>query len=116
MVHGVEENTSLQTALRAIGDRFTILTDELRTSNRLTDRAADARLEAGALLARIASVLERQAGELDEVTRTHVKSLDLVVGRLIEDAARGRDQAVAEIRDEIRLLARTLSVIGDRER
>ena len=34
----------------------------------------------------------------------------------LEDAARGRDQAVAEIRDEIRLLARTLSVIADRER
>ena len=107
---------SYVTALRTIGDRLTSLTDELRTSNRLTDRAADARLEAGALLARIASGLERQAGDLDEVTRTHVKSLDLVVGRLIEDAARGRDQAVAEIRDEIRLLARTLSVIADRER
>jgi hypothetical protein len=116
MVHGVDENASLQTALRAIGDRLTSLTDELHTSNRLIDRAADARLEARALLTRIASVLERQAGELDEVTRTHVKSLDLVVGRLIEDAARGRDRAVAEIRDEIRLLARTLSVIADRER
>ena len=116
VAHGVDENASLQAALRAIGDRLTSLTDEVRTSNRLTDRAADARLEARALLTRIASGVERQAGELDEVTRTQVKNLDLVVGRLIEDAARGRDRSVAEIRDEIRLLARTLSVIADRER
>ena len=43
-------------------------------------------------------------------------SLRLVVQKFIEDGAKDRDRAVTEIRNEIRLLARTLSVIADRER
>jgi hypothetical protein len=69
------------------------------------------------VLDRIATVLERhQGGGLDEATRAHLKTLALGIGRLIEDGARERDRAVSEIRNEIRLLARTLSVIADRER
>jgi hypothetical protein len=67
------------------------------------------------VLKRIASALERQGG-LDEAMRGHLKSVDLGVTRLVEDGGRGRERAVAELRDEIRLLARTLSVIADRER
>ncbi len=38
------------------------------------------------------------------------------IAKMVEDGSRDRDRAVAEIRNEIRLLARTLSVIADRER
>jgi hypothetical protein len=116
MVHAADDGASLHTALRAIGDRLASLADQLRTSNKLTDQAVDTQLETKAVLKRIASALEGQATGHDEVTRALVKSLDLSVGRLLEDGTRGRDQAVAEIRDEIRLLARTLSAIADRER
>ena len=116
MVRAVDDDASLQAALRTIGDRLTSLTEELRTTNRLTDRGGDTQRDTKAELTRIANLLEHQAGGLDEVARAQVKTLELSVGRLIEDGARGRDRAVTEIRDEIRLLARTLSVIADRER
>jgi hypothetical protein len=120
MVHVADDNSSLRAALRTLGDRLGGLADELRARNRLADPAAEAHVETQALLKRIASALERQlerqAGGLDEATRAHLKSLEVGIGRLVEDGARERDRAVAEIRSEIRLLARTLSVIADRER
>ena len=116
MVRTVDDDASLQTTLRTIGDGLTNLTEELRTSNRLTDRVGETQGDAKAELTRIARLLEQQVGALDEVVRAQVKTLELSVGRLIEDGARGRERAVSEIRDEIRLLARTLSVIADRER
>ena len=116
MVRTVDDDASLQTTLRTIGDGLTNLTEELRTGNRLTDRVGETQGDAKAELTRIARLLEQQVGALDEVVRAQVKTLELSVGRLIEDGARGRERAVTEIRDEIRLLARTLSVIADRER
>lgn len=116
IVRLADDNASLQAALRTLGDRVGGLADELHTRNSLVDPAAEAQRETRAVLERIASVLERQGGGLDEATRTHLKSLAVGIGRLIEDGARERDRAVTEIRNEIRLLARTLSVIADRER
>ncbi|MEO6027538.1 MAG: flagellar motor protein MotA [Candidatus Binatia bacterium] len=46
----------------------------------------------------------------------HLRSFEVAVARLTDEASRGRERAVDEIRDEIRLLARTLSAIADRER
>ncbi len=109
MVRLSDDTANLQAALRA-------LTDELHTRNRLADPAVGGQLETRALLERIATVLERQGAGLDEATRAHLKSLAVGIGRLLEDGARDRDRAVTEIRNEIRLLARTLSVIADRER
>jgi hypothetical protein len=116
MVRAVDDGASLQAALRTIGDRLSSLTDELHANNRLTDRANNIERDTTAELTKIASLLEQRPSGLDDVTRAHVRSLDLSVGRLIEDGTRGRDRAVAEIRDEIRLLAQTLSVIADRQR
>jgi hypothetical protein len=68
------------------------------------------------VLQQIASTLERQTGVQSETTGAQLRSFELGVTRLIDEAARGRAQVVDEIRDEIRLLARTLSAIVDRER
>jgi hypothetical protein len=111
-----DDNSSLQAALRALGDRLSALTDELRTRNSQLDPSPGVQLETRVALERIATVLERQGAGLDEATRAHLKTLAGGIGRLIEDGAKERDRAVTEIRNEIRLLARTLSVIADRER
>jgi hypothetical protein len=117
MVRQADDNANVQTALRTLGDRLGALVDELHVRNSLVDPGADLQIQTRAVLDRIATVLERQqGGGLDEATREHLKTLTLGIGRLIEDGARERDRAVAEIRNEIRLLARTLSVIADRER
>jgi len=116
MVRLSDDNASLQEALRMIGDRLSTLTHELHTRNSLIDPAAGPQLHTHAVLERIASLLERQGTGLDEATREHLKTLAVGIGRLIEDGAKERDRAVTEIRNEIRLLARTLAVIADRER
>lgn len=89
--------------------------------------------DGGAAPSYLCALLEKTATNLDELQRrvgrlldqnadggaalrTHLEGLQRAVDRLTEDGARGRDRAVAEMRDEIRLVARTLSVLADRER
>jgi hypothetical protein len=82
----IEESARVHTALRAVGERLAGLTDEIRVAS------------------------------FDDPMRTHLRSLDLTLTQLVEDAARGRDHAVDELRKEIRLLSRTLAALAERER
>jgi len=116
MVRLSDDNASLQEALRMLGHRLSALADELHARNSLVDPAGEAQLRMGAVLERIASVLERQGAGIDDATREHLRILAVGIDRLIEDGAKDRERAVTDIRNEIRLLARTLSVIADRER
>jgi membrane associated rhomboid family serine protease len=116
MARGVEASSSVNAAVLALGERLASLTDELRAKNGVVESAADAQIETRGLLKRIAGTLEAQGGGLDDATRMHLRNIDRAVARLVEDEAQGRERAIAEVRSEIRLLARTLSVIADRER
>ena len=116
MHRGIEESSGVNTAVLALGERLASLTDALRATHAIAERAADAQVETRGLLKHIAAALDAQNGGGDETTHSHLRSIDRAVARLIEDGSEGRDRAVAEVRSEIRLLARTLSVIADRER
>ena len=105
----LDDGASVHAALRVLTDRLLGLTEELRARNGDAALAADSQRETRVLLTRIVGALEGRAGRLDDALGAHLE-------RLLEDGARGRDHAVAEIRHEIRLLARTLSAIADRER
>ena len=111
-----EESARVNGTLRSLGERLASLTDELHARGAKTESSSGAEVEAAVLLKRIASAVEAQNNGFDDSMRAHLRSLDLTLGQLVEEGSRGRDHAVAELRNEIRLLARTLSVIADRER
>jgi len=111
-----EESARVNATLRSLGERLAGLADEMRARGGKGETAAVADVEVALLLKRIAGALETRSAGFDDAMRSHLRSLDLNMAQLVEDGARGRDHAVAELRNEIRLLARTLSAIADRER
>ena len=70
----------------------------------------------------IRPVLERLAERadqptvLDEASRSHLRNLDVYLGRLLEEMVAGREQSVNEIRTEFKLLARTIAAVAEHER
>lgn len=116
MVRAADDADRLHDALRQTADRVVGLCDELRARGDTRLSLLDGDAETRSLLQQIATTLDRQAGSLGETVRTHARTLDLGFARVTDDAARGRDRAVDEIRSEIRLLARTLATIAERER
>jgi hypothetical protein len=50
---------------------------------------------------------------MDDATKDHIRNLDVRLERLLSDQSQGRDQMVKEIRNEIRLLARTIAAIAE---
>lgn len=98
-------------ALTALGDRMTMLTDQMRTEQDLMLRLAQAQSDMQPVLQKLADSMG--SGGIDEATRNHIRNLDIYLARLVEESASGRSQMVQELRSEIRLLARTVAARAD---
>ena len=94
-----ESLENLQTTLaRSEDDRRTTTSSILQ----LTER-----------LAALGDQMQRTDGSVDEATRGHIRSLDVHMMRLLEETVNGRNQMVSELRNEIKLLARTVAATAD---
>ena len=54
-----------------------------------------------------------EQAEMLEATKTYLKNIDNTTGLLLEDIRSGRDNSTDEIRQEIRLLARTIAALAE---
>lgn len=94
-----ESLQNLQTTLsRSEDDRRTTTSSILQ----LTER-----------LATLGDQMQRTDGSVDEATRGHIRSLDVHMVRLLEETVNGRNQMVSELRNEIKLLARTVAATAN---
>jgi hypothetical protein len=116
----VEEGRASGTAtLATLAERLTQFTDQLRAQQALLARFAEAQVELKPALTKLSDVIGRggSAGgsALDDTTRDHIRNLDTLMGRLVEDNAAGRAQIIQDVRSEIRLLARTIAALAEQE-
>jgi hypothetical protein len=107
-----EDRGSVARNMTALAERLGTLTDHMRTEQDVLLRLAETHSHIQPLLSRLTEV-DNKAGRLDEVSRGHLRNLDLHVAQLVEEISKGRDMAVHEIRSEIRLLARTIAAIAE---
>lgn len=107
---GEDGRAETSRALVTLTERLTVLTEQMRANNRLMLRVAEGQEGLGPVLARLADA--QASGVMDEATRGHIRNLDILIARLAEDLAQGRAQATAELRNEIKVLTRTIAAIA----
>ena len=104
--------------------------DSLENLQRLLARSEEGRIAGNATLAGLADRLgaigehinagqaqmvrlaENSLGQNDAL-RAHLRNIEAYMARLTEDVAEGRAQSVHDLRNEIRLLARTMAALAD---
>ena len=104
--------------------------DSLESLQRLLTRSEENRIASNTTLASLAERLgtigehmnagqgqmirfaESSLGQ-NEAVRAHLRAIEGYMARLNEELAEGRAQSVAELRNEIRLLARTIAALAD---
>ena len=104
---------STQIALNSLAEQLAGLTDQMRSEQNLANRAVEDNAELRSALNRLAAASESQNTGLDEVSRGHLRNIDVYLQRLLEEVSGGRDQTISEIRSEIKLLARTIAALAD---
>jgi hypothetical protein len=110
LIRGEEDRSQTTEAIQDLGEKLAVLGDQMKAGQDLMIRLGEAQLEMKPVLERLASATEREnAMTLDDVSRGHLRNIDVYTARLLKDAAPGRDMMVEEMRSEIKLLARTIA-------
>ena len=99
--------------LMTLNEKLGTLVDQMRSDQDLMRKIGEAQLEIRPVLAKIA---ESQSGGRDELMRSHLRNIEAYVARLVEESSEGRNRTVEEIRQEIRLVARTIAALAEEER
>lgn len=110
LARSAEESSGAGAAFRQLADRWAVVGDEIARRNAQAEAGGETQRESLQLLRRIAGAVESGRGGVDEATRAQMRSIESALTRLVDESARGRDRALAEIRAEIRLLARTVAI------
>jgi hypothetical protein len=104
--------------LMSLGDKLSTLSDQLRSEQSLLVKLAEAQLAFKTYIDRIDVLVSKQAAPvagLDDVSREHLRKIDVHLGRLVQETVTARDHVSSEIRAEIKLLSRTIAALAAAE-
>ena len=114
LARGEESRISTSAALTQLAEKLTTLSDQMKAEQSLLVKLAQGQVELNPVLARLGDAMASASGGLDEATRSHIRNIEVYLARLLEETSSGRDQAVEELRSEIKLLARTIAAGRDK--
>jgi hypothetical protein len=97
----------LQGAVGLLSQRLAELSDRLAHDQDVVQRMVGGQQE---ILRHLAQRSDTPA--IDSNTRDHIRNTDVQLGRLIEELSRGRNEMVRELRNEIKLVARTIAIVA----
>lgn len=107
---GEDSRIAANTAVVQLTERLGALTDQMRQSQQLLLRLGETQGELRPVLARLA---DANAGGMDEATRAHIRNLELYLARVLEEMQQGRQQMTGELRNEIKILTRTIAALAE---
>jgi hypothetical protein len=115
LARGEDSRASSSANILSLTERLATLTDQMRAEQDLMVKLVENQMEMRPVLERLAERGSQPTG-LDEASRSHLRNLDVYMGRLLEEMVAGREQSVNEIRAEFKLLARTIAAVAENER
>ncbi len=107
---GEERAAQANQAMLALTDRLSLLGETMRANQQLMLRIAEAQSQLVPALQRIAAISDA-GGE-----QNHLRNIEMLLQRLATESEQGRSQSTAELRNEIRVLTRTLAAIAEQPR
>ena len=101
-------------AILALTERLGVFADTMRTNQQLMLRIAETQSALGPALQRLADT--RSEAPTDDVARAHLRNIELYLQRLLTESEQGRTQATSEIRNDLRVLTRTIAGLAEAPR
>ena len=108
--------------LAELNQRLSVLADQMRTEQQIMLRMAEGQRDIAPLIRSVGELASTMNGTgmpgqggMDEASRGHLRNIDASLTRLVSALAANRDDTVREIRNEIKLLAKTIASTAHRE-
>jgi chromosome segregation ATPase len=109
LARGEEDRRESTQAILSLAERLAALGDTMRANQQLMLRIAEGQQSLAPVLARLAD--SRGEGG-DEMARAHLRNIELYLQRLLAEGEQGRLQSTAELRNEIKILTRTIAALA----
>ena len=120
LTKGEESRIATNNSLHQMAEQISTLTDHMRTEQTIMRSMAEGQVNLNDSLRKIAdgSALSSasSSGLDDDATKSHIRSLDIQMGRLVEELSTGRGEIIQQVRSEIKLLARTIAALADKSK
>jgi biopolymer transport protein ExbB/TolQ len=107
LVRGEDGRQQANTAMLALTEKIGMLSDAMRTNQQLMLRIAETQAQLAPALQR----LGERGG--DDGARAHLRNIELYMQRLLTESEQGRVQSTQELRNDIRVLTRTIAALAD---
>ena len=111
-----EGRLAANAGLAALGDRLAQMAEQSRTEQQLMARLAEAQLDMKPALLRFVDAASRAGGGTDDALRGSLRNIEGLMTRLVDETQTGRVQMTQDLRNENRLLARTIAALAEDER
>ena len=111
---GEEGRVQANQAILALTERLGAFADTLRTNQQLMLRIAETQAALGPALQRLAEA--RTETPTDDVARAHLRNIELYLQRMLTESEQGRAQSTSEIRNDLRVLTRTIAGLAEAPR
>lgn len=111
LARGEEGRGQTSQVLATLADRLNTFTDTMRANQQLMLRIAESQQALAPALQRLADSRDSRAS--DEIAHAHLRNIEHALQRLIAESEQGRAQSTSELRNELRVLARTVAALGD---
>ncbi len=111
LTRGEEGRVQANHALLTLNERLSLLADTMRTSQQLMLRIAETQTALGPALQRLGDM---QGG--DDIGHAHLRNIENTLQRLLMEAEQGRAASTAELRNDLRVLTRTVAGLAEPRR
>ncbi len=108
LTRGEDSRIAANQAVAALGERVATLSDTMRTNQQLMLRIAESHAQLGPALQRFADLRP----EADEQMRGSLRSIEHLLARMIQEGEAGRQQSAADLRNDLRILTKTIAAKG----
>lgn len=115
LIRGEESRIAVNSNLQQMSEQMSILTDHMRTEQVLMKTMAESQISLQEVLKKAnAGPGANSTGAIDDASRGHIRNLDFLMSRLVEEMSSGRADMLQQIRSEIKMLARTIAALAQR--
>ncbi len=114
LARGEESRSHANQAVLALTEKMGAFSDTMRANQQLMLRIAETQTALGPALQRLAE--RRSEGASDDAARAHLRNIEIYLQRLLTETEQGRQQSTAELRNDLRVLTRTIAAIAEEQR
>lgn len=113
LARGEDGRREANQAVMSLTERIATLSDTMRANQQLMLHVAEAQQAIVPALQRLAE--RRVDTTTEDASRAHLRNIEVLLQRLLSDSEQGRQQSTAELRNDIRVLTRTIAALAEEQ-